>query len=437
MSEIHLESRGSFQAEKHAASGAHAEVWLARGPEGRFALKVARNTEHAERLRHAVQIAERVGGPRTLRAVLAAEDAIAVEWFDGMPILDWCKNRSWEDIRAALSGLAELLEAHESAGVYVDELASRHLLVDAAARVRIIDLGAAFFSSGDAEPSTFHRTRFGLLLSDLLDRCPPAAGALHDLALALTTSPNPPAWPEILATLRTARRSPVRPYRAPFPRAMQLLTELLDEVKLGECRVVVVYGTRGSGRSTLLSEALRHARLAGFKLRKGVDDNSPTIWLGHAAQPADIRQVAAAIASGNAGLYLIESDLPLPSLGEKAIQYALPPLTAEAVISWWNAEGLDAEAARRAWECCQGHPATLRWRLASELQQDAPAAGTLTTDLLRLFQRYPSVSVADAALRLGVPPLDVIDAAEPMVVTGRITFSSDGRTMSAMLRSTP
>lgn len=418
-----VDTFGPYKAEKQLASGGQAQVWLAKGPKGEVALKVARTDAQREALAREARALTHLGvHPGLVRFIDAAPDFtwIALERVFGLPLDKWATHETPIDVAAAIGRLADVVAAVHEKGVIHGDIKPANVLVDVEGDVKLLDFGCAVI--GDDAPKGFRGTP-GFAAPELLrgERAqiatdyyglggsayacvtgrPPfvAADAAAQAYLPMVDLPEPPGAlvpgiPALFSQLimgllaRDAARRPVdaaklKDWLARVPQSppgtpivgMRNERDILRRAVVGavdgECRVVVVYGPAGSGRKTLITEAAEAGRREGLPLLSGDLKEFPaqmkktrraSILALRSSQAGAVDLAKSLLDSSTPALVLIHADRPLPALGNKAVHITPPPLTKdEAELLFTSLEGDEADLSDvEAW-CREtfGHPVSL------------------------------------------------------------------------------
>jgi len=201
----------------------------------------------------------------------------------------------------------------------------------------------------------------------------------------------------------------------------------------GETRILVIYAAPGSGRRTLITEAVRAARIQGMRPIKGEaisaylsatksESRPPVLALHGHDESASV--VAKQMAKRNLpGLLLIRSNRPLPELNEIAEHMTLPPLLVENAIALGNRFGVNEKVASNVWSETSGHPSALVNRLA-QMSENTPASTSKLTRtskaILKTLERTSEMPIATLAAELGLHEHDLLDHCGQLLATGRV-----------------
>ncbi len=415
---------GPYIPQQLLAMGAQASVWLASGPGGsEVALKIARGEDGRRGLAREAALLGTVTHPNLAR-LLGADpggDWIALEPVEGLPFDQWARDRDHAAIVATTQKLVDTLEFLHKSDIVHGDVNPSNVLVDAEGEPHLIDLGIA---TRPGEKVEGFRGTLGYAAPELLNGRPPSAatdfyglGALLYTALTartpfvapdpaaltylpLVSLPAPPSAfrPELPASLsqlvlallaRDPERRPADPRRMkealqksitglPAPPVLGMLEEREELLRAvvgaadGEPRVVALYGAAGSGRRTLIAEAVEYARREGLPYLKGTDPQGALEQLREANRPAVLVMKAASkgarqlaeivLKDGLRCLLLLHADRPLPGL-QGAIQLTPAPLSpqdAARLARLWNA---DPDLAETWWRQSMGLPIAIVGRI--------------------------------------------------------------------------
>jgi hypothetical protein len=257
------------------------------------------------------------------------------------------------------------------------------------------------------------RRGFGQMLLELVTAAPngriyPGTPRLyHTMALALTAAPEDrvPEWSTVRAALARCPESPPLQNVYGFDAERERLREALHSAAQGRRVTVVLCGTSGSGRTTLLRDTLRRARCAGIPLTQG-------------GSPAET-------SSRFTGIHLIRSELPMPGI-PGAIHILPEPLGVDAVEEWCRDAGIHPASAEEAWGKTQGHPGSVATWIAGEKYR-RPDVSRLACRIADRVATRGAVLVDDLCALEGQHPRLLLDALEPLFAGGFLSPSADGR----------
>ncbi|MFT4623097.1 MAG: putative Ser/Thr protein kinase [Myxococcota bacterium] len=485
---------GPYQPTVLLAAGAQSTVWRAEGPQGVVALKVPRTAEQRRSVAREAHLLARVSHPNVVKLVDADPEHgwLALEYIRGAPLDQWAEIQSIDAVLDALEGLVGAVAHLHERGIVHGDLKPTNVLVSPGGAVKLLDLGIA--SQADA-PSDGFRGTLGYAAPEQLQG--EAASARTDLYglgalmytciagrtpfvapdpaaltyLPLVSLPPPPAAfrPEVPALLnqlvlallsRSPRRrpSPVQKILAVLHKARSGLpsTPILgmheerEEIRRavvgaadGEPRVVVVYGPPGSGRRTLIGEAVEYARREGISYLRGRDaraalaglkQGTPQVMVMRGTHKGSIALAKRMLDDALPGLLLLHADRPLPQLvSSSAIQLTPSPLRDADVERL--AIHLDVDPGRAAdWRrTSMGLPAAVLGCIRAERRIRHGA--TLDPDVLpddaqrvlaALKQHTAPVKVVALARALRMPEHTLLDHCEVLLAEQLVVAAEDG-----------
>lgn len=490
MAETASETLGPYKTERLLSSGAQTQVWLAQGPQGQVALKVARTDAHREALARELRAFDAAGPHAHLVRLLdRAGDAswIALEHVRGLPVDRWAQGEDPEDVVGALLGAVEALRHLHAKGVVHGDLKPANVLIDVNNQARLLDLGIASVpgdtlrgfkgTPGYAAPEVLRGERptaasdvYGLgvtLYAALTGRLPfdtvdPAALAYLPL-VSLPEPPNAtfPALPGLLSQVvltmlardpsrrpsDLAKLGPLLQKAAASPPATPVvgMRSQRDELRRAvvgaadaETRVVVLYGPAGTGRRTLMTEALEAARREGMPWLKDGDPNELLAAVKASKRPPVLALRATANVLGLArslldqaipALLLLHSDRSLPVL-TRAVQMTPPPLTRDDVEKLALALGCPVDRAEQLWQDSLGHPIGVVARCKALLRDGRPPADrelpALSRKVLQALRAADELAIPDLATTLGMGEHDLLDQCEVLFAEKLIEAARNG-----------
>jgi predicted Ser/Thr protein kinase len=489
---------GPYTLGERISTGGQAHVFAAHGPEGHVALKIARTQASRPALLREASALERVEHPGIVRLVRADPDGswLALERIDGESFARWIKDQSVADICASCACIADALAHLHAAGVAHGDLKPSNVIVRADGRPVVIDLGTALLRDqevkgfrgtlGYAAPEVLRGARpsaasdayaLGVLLylgltSEMPFQAPDPAALGY---LPLVTAPLPPAaaapWvPALLSqlTLALLSRDPAR-RPADLARLARLLPTLADRpagapvvgmhalrdalyrsvvgASDGECRVVVVYGPPGSGRTTAIQDAVDAARREGLNylqikpadaLAAMAAASGPSVVVVRHGQRGARELALAMLERSVPGLLLIHARLPDTELGALGAANLTPtPLSAAmvqkiavATVPPRYLAGFDAALVARE---TMGLPVAVHARVRAWVRERSGQRLT-TVDHLPLGSRKvlaalkgdDSVAVPELASRCQMGEHELLDHCEVLFAEGLVVPAWDG-----------
>jgi hypothetical protein len=213
----------------------------------------------------------------------------------------------------------------------------------------------------------------------------------------------------------------------------------------GEPRVVVVYGVAGSGRRTLISEAVEYARREGMPYLKGADPSGAMASIKEAGRPSVLvmkashrgaRQLAENVLQNKiGGLVILHADRPVPGLTSfGAIQLTPSPLSAadaKRLAQGWSA---DVTLAEEWWRQSMGLPIAILGRIRAWRRDHGMSVtqhAQLPTDSRRIYDALRNRDkmkglVLELAAELQMPEHILLDHCEVLFAEGLVEPADDG-----------
>ncbi len=465
--------------------GATAQVWLADGPDGIVALKVA---HEPGLLRREIAVLRRVRHPAIARLIAADPNGnwMAMEHAPLGQCNDWATGQSLATLVDFGTSLAEGLAALHEEGIVHGDVKPANVLVGVDHRPRLVDLGSATpagqpVGSGatpgymaperlKTEPATVATDIWGLgaTLYTLLTRRAPftAEDATAMVWAPLTTLPEPlsavrPRIPHALDELvlqMLAQRPQSRPKSAlsvaqalgealrDAPRApivgmykeREILRHAVVDVLQGGRSMFVVHGTAGSGRRALIREAVQACVREGLRLvppgdrasiLAAVSVGGPCVVALDGDAEGGESLLQQLILTDTPVLVLARVERPMLSLARRGARHLTPPrLSLEEATLLLEAMGYDANRAEVLHRRSAGLPGAIQGLLAP-----TPLAG-LSASARKVLQHLHNgaVTVPGLAALLELREHQLLDLVEPMMDRGMVVASADGMWLSAV-----
>lgn len=489
---------GPYVPVRVLATGAHSQVWLANGPAGEVALKVARTQAARSVLLHEADILERCRHPNIVRLVDRAPDGrwIATERAKGMLVEQFGQVRPIGEMVAVATALVDALEALHAQGIVHGDVKPGNVLVDLQGRPVLVDLGISVLPGDErrgfrgtlgylapevlrGDTPTPRSDLYGLgatLYAALTERAPfvaPDPAALTYLPLvSLPPPPNafrpdlPAPFVRLVLSLlaRDPKRRPdgkeiremlgqVAGARPPAPvLGMHAEREELRKAVVGaadgEPRVVVLYGPAGSGRRTLITEAVEYARREGLPYVKASDPKQALAQL-RAEKGSSVlvlrsmnssrRLAQLVLDEGLPSLVLLYADRPVPTLPARGVVQLTPsPLDVREVAQLARVWGADPENAEAWWRESLGLPIGVvgrirRWRREQGGGAFDPAVlPAESRRVLEVIREKGEVAVPALAEALSLGEHQLLDQCEVLFAEGVVSATDDGSALRAV-----
>lgn len=449
------------------ARSSRADVWQAEGPRGMVALHIARPgvslVTQAEGLR-------RVAHPYIVSLVDYDPGGtwMSTAWVQGVPIDRWTDAADAAGVVQVLSRVAEGVTAIHRHSVAHGDLSPGNILILPDRTPRILDLepfvpgelgGTAGYLAPERLRGAAPDERSDIYsLGAIAWRCfagqapfaddgtaaaltalralaaPPSSvrpglpSGIDDLILAMMAT-NPRARPRpvsrIPELLQRAVLTRPRPPLVGLARPREALRVSLVDLFSGRSGVVVVYGPNGSGRRSLVREAVRAARregLAAVPLATQEDlarlePSAPCIATTYDTAPWCAAAMELVARSGRPVLLLVHAERPPASAqltGARLV--SVPPLTLKEGERLVEALGGDPGRAAELMERTGGRPGDIVAAVGTSTPRAAVSPEQrILTDLARGQRSLPELARA-----LDLSEHRLLDHLEPLLDTGRV-----------------
>ncbi len=274
------------------------------------------------------------------------------------------------------------------------------------------------------EPPAAQRTDLPELLNDLILRM-----------MARDPAHRPGPTRDLPARLRSTLRSrPSRPVVGML-QEREVLRRMVALAANGHPEVVVLHGPRGSGRTTLIREALTAARRQGLQVVRVEDvadpldtGGPPSVVALDGNRPEHVELVGRILSADLPWLVLVRADRPLPSLVALGSRQVVPsPLDREAISVLLEHYGQPTADAEVLLERTAGLPGEVR-SCIREATQPHRSMNRLQRGLLDAVADGPMRLPALAAT-LGIWEHELLDVAEPLLDSGRLVELDGGEAL--------
>ncbi len=483
---------GPYQAQKLLGAGGGGRVWLASGPRGTVALKTAQTEDQRTWLLREASVLSRVDHPYIVELVDADLQGrwLALEYVRGPSLLTWGKDRPLADAVDLGARLAEAVAHLHQSGILHGDLKPDNVMVDEQDSPRLLDLGTARRLADEA-PTGFTGTlgfaapellrgehggpecdvySLGAVLYHLVTGQPPFRDA-DPAALAylpLSSLPEPPsslrpgvpsALDELILQmlarrpgrrpiptgslpqrLRASLRSPAAEPVLGMSREREVLRRAIVGLDEGRPGLLVLHGRAGTGRGTLIREALAAAvregidviegRPPGDALRLVSGRDKPTVVSLESQGRETVSAVSRILVKRLPVLVLVRSERPLMSLTGVGARHLSPPrLTERQVATLLEHHGGDVRRAKEILQRTQGLPGAVRTYVAPT-QPEAHALSPIQRELINATTAGPR-PLNELATLLALTEHALVDLAEELLDLGLLVEVDDGASLAA------
>lgn len=465
--------------------GATAQVWLAEGPDGPVALKVA---HEPGMLRREIAALRRVQHTSIARLIDADPDGdwLAAELAPLGSCTDWAQGQSIAVLVEFAARAAEGLAAMHRGGIVHGDVKPANILVSADHHPRLVDLGSATqagqpVGSGATpgymaperlrtEPATAVTDIWGLgacLYTLLTGRTPFTADDVAAMIWApLTTLPEPPgsvrsglphalddlvlqmlahrpqARPSsavaVAAALRAAMQDAPRAPIVGMRKERDLLRRAVVDVLHGGRSMFILYGITGSGRRALIREAVQACVREGMRMvppgdresiLSAVNAGGPCVVAMDGDATGGEALLQQLILCEGPSLILARTDRPMLSLARRGARHLSPPrLSFDETTTLVEALGQDRSRVEGLYRRSSGLPGAVQGLLSpTTVSGLSPIARRVIEHLNR-----GALTVPGLAALLELREHQLLDLVEPMIDRGMVVASADGMWLSAV-----
>ncbi|MES2641450.1 MAG: serine/threonine-protein kinase [Myxococcota bacterium] len=473
----------SFRRVRPLGRGASGRVWLAEGPSGVVAVKLASTPGGLRRELDALRAVQHRYVTRLIDASPNG-DWIAMEFAANERADAWGRGQPMPVLVELAAQVAEALAHIHGLGMVHGDLKPSNVLVAEDGTARLIDLGLARGRElppldlggtlGFIAPEILRGERpgpeadmygLGVLLYHLLtrhapfrDADPAALGylplttlpeppsslrprlprALDDLVLALLArrpASRPAPALKVAGILRAALSTPPRAPLVGMTREREILRRHVVDLLDGKPATLVLHGTAGSGRRTLIRECVRAAQREGVRVVPGGTDRralltelgqgSPAIVALDGNAPGVEALVVRIITERPPCLTLVRADRPMMKTARLGGRHLCPsPLSLEDVARVLEGLEMDRRRAEEFHKLSRGTPGTLLG-LALGISVADDTLEPIARQVLALISTGPQ-TITTLAERVGLSEHRLLDHVEPMIDRGLLTASGDG-----------
>lgn len=485
--------RGPWQALRCLQKYENVAVWVAKNASGQSGLlKIAENAKGQTALAREVILLKKVDHPRVPALIACGDERkwLVREFVDGLELNVDSPLPLGEAVEIT-AGLAEILAHLHGKGLVHADLKPSNVIVDTQGKVHLLDFGIACVELSRARPGHFKGTlgyaapeqlqglplqsgtdiySLGTILYQLIaGRLPfqaedPSALAYLPLAtlpepvsnlrlglpeelvdlimrmLARDVSRRPSSGPDLGPMLRESAASPALPAIVGMSTTRASLRSLVSVAVRGQGGVVVVYGAKGSGRKTVIAEAIRGARREGLPTSDSIQETlealnvtmleEVVVYFGEASDPDAVALASRILSDRLPCLLLLRSEQPLVVLERRGARHVVPePLSESEVSVMLKAVGRSGAQSGELWRRTKGHPGRIQAALDLQAQGAAQLSAMETALLAQCRDNARPLSELAMELKLGAHA--AVDIAERLVDLGLLTVGPNGRTVLA------
>jgi hypothetical protein len=481
--------RGEWEGQTALQASKDVQVWLAKGHNNRSGLlKIALTSNGQIALAREAILLNKVDHPQ-VPSLLASGDErkwLTREYVEGQSLQITAPRPLGEAVDIAV-GLADILSHLHEKGLVHADLKPDNIIVDPQGHVHLLDFGIACVELSRAKPGHFKGTlgyaapeqlqgqplqsatdiyALGTILYQLITgRLPfetedpsalaylplatlPEAVSTHRLGLPaglsalvmtmLARDPvrRPATGPGLGQSLRASAATAALPAIIGMPVARASLRSLVSVAVRGQGGVVVVYGADGSGRQTLINEAIRGAVQEGLPVGKNISEvqkslnttllEEVVLFSGNATDPDAVSLASRILADRLPCLLFLRSNQPLAVLERRGARHVVPGvLTEQGIGQLLEAMDLPDAQAGALWRRSKGHPGQVHRAL--ELQtQGATQLSPIELTILKESRDNPiALQILSEKLMLGKHA--TVDLAERLVDLGLLKVLDDGK----------
>ena len=484
--------RGSWKGVELLQNTGDAHVWLAENGARKGILKIAKTENGQTAIARESTLLRKVDHPFIPALVSASDEKkwMVREYVAGST-LSADQKLSLGQIVQIGSEIAAILSAIHSLGLIHADLKPENIILDEDGHAHLLDFGIACKELSKVKPGEFRGTlgyaapeqlqgqalgpqtdiySLGVLLYTLLSGHLPYStedpAALAYLPLA--TLPNPislhrPALPSALDDLvmQCLVREPCRrpqsglafsralqqsltthsaALRIGMPVARSSLRSLVAVAVRGQGGVVVVYGKAGTGRNTIIEEALECGKREGLPKIDTTEQvnhalnqtllEEVVLYVGAHDSPEDVALASRILSDRLPCLMFLRSTEPLVVLERRGARHVVPERLAESEIeTWLSVVGRPVEHAAAIYRRTKGHPG--RIVAALEIQNRAKKQlSAVERELLARASESP-IPVDELSRQLQLKEHAVVDIAENLVDMGLLEIEDRGHSVVA------
>ena len=453
-----------------------ASTWRAERGSASGLLKIAHTEEGQAALAREATLLGRVAHPRIPKLLASGPERkwLVREFIEGTTLDAYGSVSLGKTIEIGAS-LSAILSTLHTGGFVHGDLKPANVVIDVRGRPHLLDFGTACVEMSRAKPGQFRGTlgyaapeqlqgqavrpatdvySLGVLLYRMVvGHLPyPDADPKSLAYLPLATLPEPislrkPGLPEtfeelimrmlarfprhrpqcaaqLAEELRASASSPALAPVVGMEQARSALRSLVSVAVRGQGGVVVVYGKKGSGRTTLIQEAIRSGAREGLPVytdnasiqRKlsGTLVEEVILYSGEESSPEDVALASRILAERLPCLLLLRSSSPLVVLERRGARHVVPDaISVQEVTEWLGHLDRPTNQAAALQRRCKGLPGKILEALSLQVQK-VSELGELEKRILDAVEDEP-IAIETLAEQLELSEHATVDLAERLV----------------------
>ena len=247
---------------------------------------------------------------------------------------------------------------------------------------------------------------------------------------------RPQCATQLSEQLRASASSPAMTPLVGVEQARSALRSLVSVAVRGQGGVVVVYGKKGSGRTTLIEEAVRSGAREGLpvysdnasiqKKLSGTLVEEVILYKGEESSPEDVALASRILAERLPCLLLLRSNSPLVVLERRGARHVVPDaISVEDVTQWLSHLDRPTTQAAALQRRCKGIPGKILEALSLQVQK-VSELGELEKRILEALEKGP-MAIEALATRLELNEHATVDLAERLVDFQLVEPTANGK----------